>query len=188
MNFLHSLQDVLYGTFVQSQSQSVFPVIQQNYARPASAESAEAQFEESYFLEASSISRKLGHAISSVQISREWVYTVSENVYRNKVSAICQAARPVDPHLNFSEVWDIFTYFEQVALSTHTRTLPSKLMKYVSDEIRRTGKILSDMCRNVVFQEEPAVFFNHNWPIILLVFDKLSHVSLTYIFKRVYRC
>jgi hypothetical protein len=185
MNFISSTIHTVYTTLVQPQPQAILPSIRQNDTRPASVEAAEARLEEeSYFLEASSISRKLGNAIAAIQISREWTYlgdsAASEFMYRNKDTLISQSNRPVDPRMDFSQIWDIFTYFEQVALPPHARTLQPKFSKYISDEIRQTGKILSDMCKNAVFPAEPAVFFNHNWPIVLLIFDKLSQVSFTF--------
>ena len=83
--------------------------------------------------------------------------------------------RPARIDIDFRQMRDIFVCFEELILPK-LPVLPYDARKYIIQQIRDCDLLLSNMAKAAFFRDEPAIFFNFNWPIILLVYDKLSRV------------
>jgi hypothetical protein len=132
--------------------------------------------------DAAAIERKLRFSISSVLLPSNWKYVGEPNSgYLNTECNlnILQQERPVRPCIEFRQVCDIFECFDALILPRQV-TLSHDLRKNVVHEIKKGSECLLYMTKAAIFTDEPAVFFFYNWPLILLVLDKLLQVRLIF--------
>ena len=128
--------------------------------------------------DAASICRKLGFEIDRVRLPADWTCIGEPSYsYQQKTTKIILTDRPARADIEFRLVREIFLCFEEVILPKFTM-LHNDDRKYIIQQIRDCGLLLSNMAKAAFFKDEPAIFFNFNWPIILLVYDKLSRVRL----------
>jgi hypothetical protein len=133
--------------------------------------------EKSVFNDAASISKKLENALDSVRLPACWKYIgPPDNAYQCTVSKVLQKERPFVTTIGLRQVYGIFACFEAEVIA-RLETLPHHTRSYITQEIKNSAKILSCMTKTIIFTNEPAIFFNHNWHVILLIRDKLTQVS-----------
>jgi hypothetical protein len=128
-----------------------------------------------YLNETALMGRKLEMAIDSVKLLPGWRFLGRPDcLYQNMTSGLCTAERPVDPNIDHVIILEIFIFFDEIVLS---RNLPLNVSRPLTEEvIKVVWKSLSEICRNPVL-EEPALLFNLNWPIVMLLYHKLTQVG-----------
>lgn len=134
--------------------------------------------EVSFLYDAALLSKKLVKIFTNVLLPSTWKCSGPPNyAYSNIDTKISQSMRPIHPEMHLRELFDVLGCFEALILS-RLETIPDEIRKLAVQEIKDCCKCLSNMARPTVFTEEPVVFFDENWPLLLVIFEKLSQVIL----------
>jgi hypothetical protein len=121
------------------------------------------------------ISRTLRMAMAKINLDSNWVAFSSPDGkgYRNLKSGQCQSERPVRPNLEVDVFSDVsFQTFQMVVDSSLSTP---QIFSLLSQELRDSAIALWEICRKTL-QAEEINFFSLNWPILTIIFEKLSQV------------
>ena len=151
------------------------------YAYPDAQGARDQEYE--MMKDAASIGTKLSIAVDSVRLPAGWKYlSYPEGAYFHEKSNTYNKERPVPASLDFRRVHEIFAYFEAIFFprwETLWYNMPQNMRGHIFNEINNCVKVLSNMIKTAILKDEPTIFFDVNWPSILLVSEKLAQARLS---------